>query len=191
MTQSCDSLPHRKLFSPTGEAKSPNSLEYLNLDSLGFVACSSRSFDRVSPSFQTANHESTITRRRDVTKRRNSFNLDQVVPDRLFIVSSTGLHNPRLEAPVGPLASSVLGILLSWSPLDVGVRPGPAFDQIGLNRASFPSDRLHAETTLLWSALFGSSATHLAFAQGVRVDLEPQGREIATSWIRLELHISH
>jgi hypothetical protein len=84
----------------------------------------------------------------------------------------------------------VLGILLSWSPLDMGVRGNPAFDQVALNRASFPSERPFAETTLLWSALFGSRATHLAFAQGVRVDLEPQGREIATSWIRLELHIS-
>jgi hypothetical protein len=53
-----------------------------------------------------------------------------------------------------------------------------------------PFDSIRQETTLLASPLLWFGSTHVAFLQGVRVDFEPQGREVATSWIRLELRLA-
>jgi hypothetical protein len=53
-----------------------------------------------------------------------------------------------------------------------------------------PIHSIRQETTLLASPLLWFGPTHVAFLQGVRVDFEPQGREVATSWIRLELRLA-
>jgi hypothetical protein len=89
---------------------------------------------------------------------------------------------------VGSILPLVFGFLLTGSPIETATSPN-VLTLHDLTRAQDDSERFRQETTLLASALLGFGPTHLAFMQGVRVEQEPQGREVATGWVRLELQL--